>query len=74
MARPGGASVVLEFPVQILGFHIDGAGPIFRSVRHVDELVEQLFVPGIEFDFSDGPVEILYLDGLILVIDGDDLE
>src|ERR1700691_5264575 len=74
MARPDRAHVVLELAVQILGFHIDGARPIFRSICHVDEFVEQLFIPGIEFDFGDGPVEILDFDGLILVVDGDHFE
>src|ERR1700689_1408569 len=72
MGRPDRARVVFELPVQILG--LDGARPIPRSVSHVEEFVEQLFVPGIEFDFGDGPVEILDFDGLILVVDGDHFE
>src|ERR1700679_2957722 len=65
--RPG---VVLEFGAQVFGLDIDGARPIFRRIRGLDQIIPQMFVPGIEIHFSNGTVEVLNLDGLILIING----
>ena len=35
---------------------------------------QQLFLPSLELDFSDGAVEVLDLDGLVVVVDRDHLE
>jgi hypothetical protein len=67
--RPAG--VVLEFAIQVFGFDIHRARPVFRCIGRIDELVEQLLVPGIEFHFGHGAVEVLNFDGLILVVDRD---
>ncbi len=39
------ARVVLELAIQIFGFHIHGARPVFRRIGRVDEIVEQMLVP-----------------------------
>src|ERR1700722_19691099 len=68
---PQRARIVLELTIKVFGFHVHRARPVFRCIGRVDEFVEQLFGPGIEFHFSDGTVEILNFDGLVVVVDRD---
>ena len=72
--RPGAAHVILELSIQVLGLHIDCARPVFGSVGGIDELVEQLLVPGVELNLRDRAVEVLNFDGLIVVVDGDNFK
>ena len=67
---PRRSGVVLELAAQVFGLDIDGARPIFRRIGGLDQIVPQMFVPRIEIHFSNSAVEILNLDGLILIIDG----
>ena len=67
---PRRSGVVLELAAQVFGLDIDGARPVFRRIRGLDQIVPQMFVPRIEIHFSNSAVEILNLDGLILSIDG----
>src|ERR1700722_4183521 len=60
---------ILELTIEVLGFHVHGARPVLRRIGGVDEFVQQLFVPRIEFHFGDGTVEILYFYGLVVVVD-----
>ena len=68
---PKTARIVLELAVQVFGLYIHRARPILRRIRRIDEFVEQLFVPGIEFHFRDGAIEVLNFNGLILVVNRD---
>src|SRR3984957_1014008 len=68
---PNAARGVLEFAIQVFCFHIDGARPVLRRIGGIDEFIEQLLVPRIEFHFGDGTVEVLNFDGLVLIVDRD---
>src|ERR1700733_5049443 len=71
---PKGARVVLELAIQVFGFHTPGPRPVLRRISRIDELVQQLLIPRVEFHFGDGTIEVLNFYGLVLVIDGDDLK